>query len=597
MTVRKRTFPIGPGVDCDLDRLISTRLLVQANSGGGKSWLLRRLLEQTHGKVQQIVIDPEGEFATLRQKFDYVLAARQGGDTLADPRTAKLLAERLLELGVSAIVDIYELYPRERIQFVKLFCEALVNAPKALWHPVLVVLDEAHVFCPEREEAESATAVSALCSLGRKRGFCAVLATQRISKLAKDAAAECNNKLTGRTSLDVDMKRAAEDLGFTDKQDKLALRDLEDGEFFVYGPAFKKGVQRVQVGPVQTEHPKAGSHLAAVVPPPTDKVKALLPKLSDLPAEAEAREKTTADLKRDLANVRRELTEAKKAQPPAPKAIEGKRVAVLTDADHALLEKLTNAIASTESTLKERSTKALESLRADLLGIFNRAFMDAETLWEPNRERFEKILDSKGFQKILGKLATVTPTPVNRPLIATPKVQVARRTPTERLQSAPSAPVRGSDEAPLPPGEHATLTAALQYPGLDRKRLGILTGYKRSSRDAYIARLSAKGLVEVNANALFPTEAGEHALNGSFEPLPVGDALLDYWRVKLPEGERATLEVLIAVGGADVAREAIDEATGYKRSSRDAYLTRLKARGLVEFSGRGTVRASQELFS
>jgi hypothetical protein len=32
----------------DLDRLIESRLLVQANSGGGKSTLIRYLLEQTH---------------------------------------------------------------------------------------------------------------------------------------------------------------------------------------------------------------------------------------------------------------------------------------------------------------------------------------------------------------------------------------------------------------------------------------------------------------------------------------------------------------------------------------------------------------------
>src|SRR5689334_16314253 len=32
---------------------LDTRLLIQANSGGGKSWLIRRLLEQSHGKVQQ----------------------------------------------------------------------------------------------------------------------------------------------------------------------------------------------------------------------------------------------------------------------------------------------------------------------------------------------------------------------------------------------------------------------------------------------------------------------------------------------------------------------------------------------------------------
>lgn len=75
-----------------------------------------------------------------------------------------------------------------------------------------------------------------------------------------------------------------------------------------------------------------------------------------------------------------------------------------------------------------------------------------------------------------------------------------------------------------------------------------------------------------------------------------GAALIDYWRERLPEGERAVLDVCLSAKGAEIAREAIDERTGYKRSSRDAYLTRLKARGLVEFSGRGTVLASQELF-
>ena len=101
------TFTIGKGVSVDLETLVNSRLLIQANSGAGKSWALRRLLEQSHGHIQQFVIDPEGEFASLREKFDYVLAAKAGGDTLADVRTAKLLAERLLELGASAILDIY----------------------------------------------------------------------------------------------------------------------------------------------------------------------------------------------------------------------------------------------------------------------------------------------------------------------------------------------------------------------------------------------------------------------------------------------------------------------------------------------------------
>lgn len=49
--------------------------------------------------------------------------------------------------------------------------------------------------------------------------------------------------------------------------------------------------------------------------------------------------------------------------------------------------------------------------------------------------------------------------------------------------------------------------------------------------------------------------------------------------------------------GKPVERDIIDKLTGYKRSSRDAYLSRLTARRLVESVGRGEVRASAELFS
>src|SRR5437016_14123499 len=118
------TIYLNQSVGIDLPSLLDTRLLVQANSGGGKSWLLRRLLEQSHGKLQQIVIDLEGEFATLREKYDYVLAGKEG-DTPAEPNSAALLARKLLELNVSAIIDLYELHYQERKHFVRLFLARL----------------------------------------------------------------------------------------------------------------------------------------------------------------------------------------------------------------------------------------------------------------------------------------------------------------------------------------------------------------------------------------------------------------------------------------------------------------------------------------
>ena len=74
-----------------------------------------------------------------------------------------------------------------------------------------MILDEAHIYCPERGsgDSESTEAVIGLMSQGRKRGYAGIIATQRLSKLNKDAAAEANNVIIGRTWLDADQARAA----------------------------------------------------------------------------------------------------------------------------------------------------------------------------------------------------------------------------------------------------------------------------------------------------------------------------------------------------------------------------------------------------
>jgi uncharacterized protein len=277
------TFEIGPGLTCDLQRLLATRLLLTANSGKGKSWCLRRILEQTHGHVQQLIMDPEGEFASLRAKYDYVHVAKAGADLVADPVTAGRLALRLLELRVSAVLDIYELAADARVAFVGAFLHSLVDAPRELWRPLLVVLDEAHVYAPQSGAVASARAVKDLATRGRKRGFCLVLATQRLSKLHKDVAAEANNKLIGRTSLDVDLARAADELGMR-KAGALVLRDLVPGDFLAHGPALS-GEARVRVGSVETAHPNAIMEQPAL-PPHTDSLRALLPQLAVFSADA-----------------------------------------------------------------------------------------------------------------------------------------------------------------------------------------------------------------------------------------------------------------------------------------------------------------------
>lgn len=71
----------------------------------GKSWTLRRILEQTHGLVQQIVIDPEGEFVSLAQHYDYPILDGSRLDTAA----LAIAAARAREHRLSVLLDLSQI--------------------------------------------------------------------------------------------------------------------------------------------------------------------------------------------------------------------------------------------------------------------------------------------------------------------------------------------------------------------------------------------------------------------------------------------------------------------------------------------------------
>lgn len=568
----KNTVLIGEDCSVDVDKLVESRLLVQANSGGGKSYALRKLLEQTHARVPHIVFDIEGEFHTLREKFDYVLAG-QNGDCPADLKSASLLARRLMELGVSAIIDIYEL-GAQRARFIKLFLESLMLLPRSLWQPRLVVIDEADMFCPEAGKSESADAVIDLMTRGRKRGFCGVLATQRISKLHKNAAAECNNKLIGRASLDIDMKRAASELGFTTRDDMQGLRKLPAGTFYAFGPAISDVVREIKIGKVVTTHPKAGARMIAPTPPRAN-VKKILAQLADLPHEAEEEAKTTAELKLKIRQLEGDVRKAQAAQPkvaPAPVGRTPKTKIIekfiVKDAQIKRLEK----VADRSTAISEKLIKTLE-----LLGTGTYVFKT-------------QLLAAAAGSKQPAIPAPATPARITNGV----KPHVARSAPPPRIV-APRPP-RDDDGKALPKGEAAVLRAAIQFSeGLYKKQLTVLTGYKRSTRDAYILRLRERGLIAEQGDRISVTEAGIAALPDA-EPLPTGEALRDFWYDELPSGEKQILEILVGAYPDAVEKPLLDETTGFKRSTRDAYLLRLGAKELVVEVGRAEVKASDTLF-
>lgn len=543
----------GTVVGVDLGRLIESRLLIQANSGGGKSFAIRRLLEVTHGQCQQIVLDVEDEFHTLREKYDFVLAGRQGGDCPADVRSASLLARKLLELGASALIGIYELKAHDRIRFVRLFLESLISAPRNLWHPAMIVVDEAHLFAPQHGTAESAAAVIDLMTRGRKRGFCGILATQRISKLHKDAAAEANNKLIGRSALDIDMKRAADELGLSSRDEQNSLRSLLPGHFYAFGPAICEKVTEMIVDAVVTTHPKAGER-ATPTPPPRGEIKKLLAQLADIPKEVEAELVTVEQLKARVRDLEAELRTAKKPQlnvdPTALKAAEGRGYQAGLKQWFALKPHLTRLQAEAEK-LDASVVKLQESIGLQNIKIFtNRQPLTTVKTTQPIIQTTEASLDlPPARQRILDGLSWLECIGISQ---------------ADRVQLAFFA-----DQSPRSSG-YANNLGALRTAGLIQYPSGSLIALTDEGRSK--AKLHAKP----------PTPADLHAMIER----------------KLPSAKWRILNVLIESYPNQVEREEL--ATRSDQSSTSSgyanNLGSLRSLGLIEYPTRGSAKAAAILF-
>lgn len=315
---------LGPGGGpalLDLEELLATRLLVQGNSGSGKSHLLRRLLEQSAGAVQQVIVDPEGDFVSLSEAHGHVVVEGTHGEAALQAIAARVRAHR-----VSVVLNLEALDMEAQMRAAAAFLGGLFEAERAHWYPALVIVDEAQIFAPAAagdvsDEARKASlgAMTNLMCRGRKRGLAGIVATQRLAKLAKNVAAEATNFLMGRTFLDIDMQRAAE-----------RFRDLARGEFVALGPALARRPLALRIGPVATAARSAPAKLIPLPQASEADLRALIltrspdepapPAWSPAPRPAPAPRTSTADLLRELAAHRPEPVAETPRDPEAERA-------------------------------------------------------------------------------------------------------------------------------------------------------------------------------------------------------------------------------------------------------------------------------------
>ncbi|MEM3011735.1 MAG: DUF87 domain-containing protein [Candidatus Hadarchaeales archaeon] len=264
----------GKEVRVRVHELVTGRTAVIGQSGSGKSWTIGVVCEQLCKlNVGFCIVDPEGEYFSLKEKFQVLWAGRSPP---ADVDLERVDHDRLFRMAVESnipvILDTSEALD-ERMAVSRL-CGALYEVESKLRTPYLLVVEEAEKFAPQR--GRPLQELLEISRRGRKRGLGLLLATQRPALVSKDLLSQCNNQILGKLTVEADLEAVSP--FFASRRELLELPRLRPGEFFVMGSFVEHG-HRVRILPRETTH---GGTTPKLLPKPVGRLSDIIKKLGEV---------------------------------------------------------------------------------------------------------------------------------------------------------------------------------------------------------------------------------------------------------------------------------------------------------------------------
>lgn len=578
------------------DAVFDQHIVLLGKTRAGKSSLMRLMIERLlDQKTPVCIIDPKGDWWGLKSSADgkragypVVIFGGEHGDIPINRNSGAEVAALVATGNRPCIIDLKGWTVADRTNFFIHFAEAFFKKTRGRR---ILAIDECHNFCPQtggRVDPQTALMLhwaNRLASEGSGMGITLISASQRPQKVHKDYLSSHETLIAKRVihkrdrMAYVDWIEACGDDQYAD-QILNTVAGMKRSEAWVWSPEIDFGPVRLNFPMFKTYDsfkPQAAKsrRLKGWASVDLDDVKAKFAK------EIEER-KTT-----DPAELRKRITELERQikAKPAPSNKDAKAETTSYKKGYDLGQ--------------QQGYDAGAKVEADR---FKKLIAGYHSEFAQVHQKFGNMIQSQrsGLSKIKPiKTKTLIPDrQVERPVDQHQGSAIAKVATPRQSRGTPAPQGSGSGGVSLPIGERSILIAAVQFDGVDRDQLSVLTGYKKSSRNTYLSRLIEKGYVKSEGDKVKPTESGIEALGADYDVLPEGEALRDYWlngKGKLPIGEAAILKALIAVFPNAMTGAEIDQHAKYKKSSRNTYLSRLNARRLIDCEG-NTFKASGMLF-
>jgi len=211
-------------------KVATGRTCIIGTSGSGKSYAVGVVCEELlRSGVPFALVDTEGEFSGLKEKYDVLLV---GEDETSDIRWSGLdvgdLAKQALDIA-PLVLDVSEADdPRGKVSG---FLSGLYEEISLRRTPYLVIVEEADRFIPQ--SGEKLPVFGELARRGRKRGLGLMICTQRPSVVDKNILSQCANQLIGKLVIKNDLQSVSQ--FFPGNALPKQLTSLPPGEFYAMG--------------------------------------------------------------------------------------------------------------------------------------------------------------------------------------------------------------------------------------------------------------------------------------------------------------------------------------------------------------------------
>lgn len=562
--------------------------------GSGKTTTASVVVEEIIGSgCQAVIIDPLDAWFGLRSNatgdgagLPVVVFGGDRGDLPLEPSMATVIANLIVEEGISAVLSLRHLSKTAQRHLVAEFAEQLYHRKGEAKHrrPLHVVVDEADAFVPQHVRGDVARVMGAIDDLvrrGRSSGFGVTLITQRAAAINKDSLSQVDILIAHRTVGPQDRKALeswidAHDSGQRKSEFMASIASLNVGEAWVWSPSLLDIFERVQIRQRHTFDSSA------------------TPKVGQTRIEPTA----VADIDMELLRERLAAV-VEDAEGNDPVRLKRQMVGLRTR-----LEKVT---AEREELRKQLAERVVERVDVPVMtgGLSREAFIEIEN-------SLLRIAQSAGcvIQMVAKTVApddqfrertpALAPMPIRQPIGDIPPVYESKVQAVASASHGSSLTV--AKTIGLKAGERRILDAlAKLYPvKVTKAQLGTLSDLTMSggSAQSYFRRLLTEQVITLDDDLITITPLGFAALN-RMPPVDgtTSEETRRIWLAALPPRPSQMLGELIAVYPDGLSKDALADRMEMTASGGafGGYLTVLRQNGLIVSEG-WQVKASGMLF-